>query len=103
MGMRELGVLSLERRRLHGDLRAPSSAQRGSRRVGEGLGTRAWSDRTRGNGFTLPEDRVRWDIGKEFLVVRVGSPWHRVPRAAVAAPFLAVSKARLDRAWSNLG
>ena len=45
--------------------------------------------------------RIRSDIGKEFFpVVR---PWHRAPRAAVAAPSLAVSKARLDGAWSNLG
>ena len=34
---------------------------------------------------------------------RVGRPWHRVPREAVAAPgSLEVSKARLDRAWSSL-
>ena len=37
--------------------------------------------------------------------MRVGRPWHRVPRAAVAAPgSLEVSKARLDiGAWSSLG
>ena len=58
-----------------------------------------------GNGFPVPEGRDRGSIGKEFLAVRVGRPWHRVPRAAVAAPgSLEVSKARLDiGAWSNLG
>ncbi|KAF4789049.1 WD repeat-containing protein 73 isoform X1 [Turdus rufiventris] len=35
--------------------------------------TRTWSDRTR-NGFTLPEGRVRWDIGKKLFPVRVGRP-----------------------------
>jgi len=34
--------------------------------------------------------------------VRVVRPWHRLPREAVAAPSLAVFKARLDRALSNL-
>ena len=29
--------------------------------------------------------------------------WPRLPRAAVGAPPLAVFKARLDGAWSNLG
>ncbi|NWY37420.1 WNK2 kinase, partial [Sylvia atricapilla] len=29
--------------------------------------------------------------------------WHRLPRAAVVAPSLAVSKVRLDGAWSTLG
>jgi len=35
--------------------------------------------------------------------VRVVRPWPRLPREAVAAPSLAVSKARLDGALSNLG
>jgi len=30
-------------------------------------------------------------------------PWPRLPRGAVAAPSLAVSKARLDGAWRTLG
>jgi len=29
--------------------------------------------------------------------------WHRLPREAVAAASLAVLKARMDGAWSNLG
>ena len=49
-----------------------------------------------GNGFPVPEGRAGWDTGKELLSVRVGRPWHRVPRAAVAAPgSLAVPNARL--------
>ena len=73
------------------------------RKDGERLLTRAWSDRTRGNGFTLTEGSVRLDIGKELFPVRVVWPWHRFPREAVAAPSLAVSKARLDGALRNLG
>jgi len=34
--------------------------------------------------------------------MRVVRPWHRLPREAVAAPSLAVFKARLDGALSNL-
>ena len=58
---------------------------------------------TRGKGFPLPQGRVRWHTGKKFSPVRVGRPWHRLPREVVAAPSLEVLKARLDRAWSNLG
>jgi len=35
--------------------------------------------------------------------MRVVRPWPRLPRKAVAAPSLAVLKARLDGALSNLG
>jgi len=35
--------------------------------------------------------------------MRVVRPWHRLPRGAVAARSLAVSKARLDGALSTLG
>ncbi|XP_053857127.1 uncharacterized protein LOC128820402 [Vidua macroura] len=51
----------------------------------------------------LPGGRDWWDIGKKFFLVRVERPWHRVPREAVAAPSLEEFKARLDRAWSNVG
>ena len=42
-------------------------------------------------------------IREKFFPVRVARRWHRLPRAAVDAPSLAVSQARLDGAWSNLG
>ena len=39
---------------------------------------------------------------KKFFLVRVVRPWHRLPREAVAAPSLAVFKARLDGALKKL-
>jgi len=66
------------------------------------LFTKACSDRTRGKGFTLKESQFRLDIRNTFFTVRVVRHWHRLPREAVAAPSLAVFKARLDGALSNL-
>jgi len=72
------------------------------KKTGEGLFTRACSDGTRSNSFKLKEGRFRLDIRKKFFTLRMVRPWHRLPREAVAAPSLAVFKARLDMALSNL-
>jgi len=72
------------------------------RKGGEGLLTWVCSDRTRGNGCKLKEGRFRSDIRKKFFTTWGVRPWHRLPREAVDAPSLAVFKAGLDGALSNL-
>ncbi|KAJ7405313.1 hypothetical protein BTVI_69528 [Pitangus sulphuratus] len=70
----------------------------GYRKAGEGLFTRACSDRIWGNGFKLKEPSLRLDIGKKFFSVRVLRHWNRFPSEAVDVLPLEVFKARLDDA-----
>ena len=51
--LRGLELFSLEKRRLEGDLRAAFQYLTNSYKKGDQLFSRAYGDRTRGNGFTL--------------------------------------------------
>jgi len=101
--LRELGLFSLEKRRLWDDLIAAFQYLKGAyRKDGEWLFTRVCSDKTRGNGCKLKEGRFRLDIRKKFFTMRMVKHWNRLPREAVAAPSLEVFKARFDGVLSSL-
>jgi len=100
--LRKLGLFSLKKRRLRGDLINAYKYLKGQcQQEGTRLFSVVPSDRKRGNGHKLKHRKLQLNMRNNFTL-RVTEPWNRLPRQVLDSSSLEIFKTCLDEVLCSL-
>jgi len=87
----DLGLFSLEKRRLRGDLiNVYKYLKCGSQRDMANLFSEVCGERTRGNGHKLEHNKFCISMQRNFFIVRMMEHWNRLTRETMDFPSLEI-------------
>jgi len=103
--LRKLGIYSLERRRLRGDLIEVYKVLSGKEKVNKDKFFTLAQDNhgLRGHNQRLFKPRCRTTVRKQFFTNRIINQWNSLPQEVINATTVNIFKNRLDKTWKDMG
>jgi len=103
--LKKLGIYSLERRRLRGDLIETFKILTGTENVNYSkfFELADVTSGLRGHSLKLFKPRCRTTVRQNFFSLRIVNEWNKLPLDVMEAPSINMFKNRLDQHWHDMG